>query len=802
MEENGYNNKLSNEVSKKNNEPSSFELKIINNRNTSGVMLSFLEPKERAKLLLLKKDTTSINDKLSQVECMHRDKLYADYLHCLNYDHKTLKEIIDNIFKSDLKQLNKKLEKSDEKTQNFFHFDKEREGIMTCMQPYLKIYMCQMILVEIFSLMRDDFDADCVSSDDKISKCIENIIKNKENQQKRIDKILALENNEQIIEAKTFWNRIREIWSDETCKKIKDNSESELRGVMYHSLWLNLLIKEILPEIDQRCDAKYRTVETLQMDIATNQSRVEQYKKELEDLQKKGKYWNEILALVNCNVFKKQKNANENKKSESGQNQPSIENLENKNILSLNNNLAVSLDNPESLIDFCNENMKINKEAQEKVGKEISKGKENIARFKRQITELPVQKGIRETIKDIKEPHKNKLAGVVFSFLLDHPNNINIQVLQIIAKPAYGEDCVYYDDMVDFVSRFTIYSLKHYEHKNFLLAIIESSKILHELLESNYSKEEEKLWRRDYYKCYDSWNKTTKYFRKKMEAWGYKYGDQLRRAMRCNSDDIDNDLCYLIYNCLFCGLYECSSKTYSSIYVLRSWYNKDRLLFDWMFPRDFVSTAMSFAIACGFLGIILLFTYLIAGTCVAFFVTLSLLCASSLTAITFFIVFGIKLNTADKKVEARKLAIDNNKEDFHAEFIKSNMWWWLFPHEFMWTAISFAIAFSHFGAISLALYCTGTAFSGVLYFSLILAACSAVLFVIFGIKVWMKKKKYEDWISQLDKLQKDKKNSNELLDQKKFYDRFLANSQFLDNQNKKQNDSQTKINSKNEAQTK
>ena len=160
---------ISNNLSEKNNQPSSFESKMINKKNMSGVMLSLLKPEERTKLFFLNKH---IRKKLSEVECMRKDKLYADYLHCISNDNKKLKKIINNIFESDLKQLNKKLEKSDEEIQTRFHFDKEKKEIMACMQPYLKIYICKIILAEIFSLTRDDFNANSVSSDDEISKCI------------------------------------------------------------------------------------------------------------------------------------------------------------------------------------------------------------------------------------------------------------------------------------------------------------------------------------------------------------------------------------------------------------------------------------------------------------------------------------------------------------------------------------------------------------------------------------------------------------------------------------------------------
>ena len=96
MKDNCDNDELSSvpssDISKTNSEPSSFESKIISNKNMSGVTLSFLKPTERAKLFLLKKDE-NIKKKLSEVEYIRKDKLYADYLHCLSYDHKTLKRI-------------------------------------------------------------------------------------------------------------------------------------------------------------------------------------------------------------------------------------------------------------------------------------------------------------------------------------------------------------------------------------------------------------------------------------------------------------------------------------------------------------------------------------------------------------------------------------------------------------------------------------------------------------------------------------------------------------------------------------
>ncbi len=240
-----------------------------------------------------------------------------------------------------------------------------------------------------------------------------------------------------------------------------------------------------------------------------------------------------------------------------------------------------------------------------------------------------------------------------------------------IIKCCCGEDCLYYDDKVRFVSSFIIHSLEHPKHKNFLLAMIEASKLLHKLLESNYSQEEEGHWRPSYY-IYSFWNFRDFSGKDKVEAWGTRYVPSIRRARFSNIND--NDMYYFI-RFLLDDSYE--GRIFHSnldVYVLRSWYDKHSL-FNWTFPFAILWTAISFAIFFGVLGIILFYTYLIADICVAFFVVLSLLCASAVTAITLFIVSGIKLKAAGKKVEARKLTINNNKEDFHTEFIKSNMWW-------------------------------------------------------------------------------------------------------------------------------
>ena len=798
-------NVTSNDVSKKDDKASSSDSpksKIINNSNMLGVILSFVKLEDRAKFFLVKKDNKDINKKLSESLPTLLDKLYANYLYCISNDPTMFKEIADNIFESDYEQLNKELGESEEKIQTRFHFDKEKKEIMACMRPYLKIYMYQMILGEIFSLTRDAFNPDYVNSDSKISECIKDIIKNDKNQKKRIDKILDLVRNEQtkevkkltenkqITEIKNFWDKIKEIRVDKTCKKIKENNKYELRNLMYLCSLRALLEQTIFPEIDRLCDAKDKTVEEIQVEIAKNQSEIEQYKKDLSNLQDKAKKWNILLALAKSDMIKKEKNANENKKSEIEQNQPPAGDLENKNILLLNNNnLEVSLDDLKSSIEFCDENIKINKAEQEKIEKEISNIEQNIKKFKRHESELSVQKDIQNAIKDIEKRYNGKLSYDIFDDVLEHPSILNDDMqMEGIIKCCYDTYFLYYDDKVDFVSNFIGHALNHHNHKNFLLAMIEASKLLHKLLESYYSPEEEEHWRRDYYKYIAWYNNKTEYFRDKREAWGYRLGKQFIDVMRRNRNDIDNDLYDLINNFLL----HCD---YRDPYVLRSWYDNNDLS-DWTFPCALMWVAISFSIFFGVLGIILGFTYLIAGACVAFFVTLSLLCASAVTAITFFTVFGIKLKAANKKVETRKLAIDKNKEKFHTEFIKSNMWWWLFPHGFMWTAISFAIAFGHFGAITLALYCTGVAFSGVLYFSLSLAACSAVLFMIFGIRVWMQKSKYENWTSQMDKLQEDRQNINKPQKLKEFYDKYLTINQ--DQNDQKQNLSKPKTENANE----
>ena len=316
-------NVTSNDVSKKDDKASSSDSpksKIINNSNMLGVILSFVKLEDRAKFFLVKKDNKDINKKLSESLPTLLDKLYANYLYCISNDPTMFKEIADNIFESDYEQLNKELGESEEKIQTRFHFDKEKKEIMACMRPYLKIYMYQMILGEIFSLTRDAFNPDYVNSDSKISECIKDIIKNDKNQKKRIDKILDLVRNEQtkevkkltenkqITEIKNFWDKIKEIRVDKTCKKIKENNKYELRNLMYLCSLRALLEQTIFPEIDRLCDAKDKTVEEIQVEIAKNQSEIEQYKKDLSNLQDKAKKWNILLALAKSHMIKKEKN--------------------------------------------------------------------------------------------------------------------------------------------------------------------------------------------------------------------------------------------------------------------------------------------------------------------------------------------------------------------------------------------------------------------------------------------------------------------------------------------------------------
>ena len=341
-------------------------------------------------------------------------------------------------------------------------------------------------------------------------------------------------------------------------------------------------------------------------------------------------------------------------------------------------------------------------------------------------------------------------------------------MLESIVKAYYDEDCVYYDDEVDYISRFIIYSLDHCRHENFLLAIIESSKILHELLESNYSEEEEQRWRRSYYE-YFTRDRKTRYCTDKIKAWGHKYGQQCKDAARRNLYvyGVDDDLYHFTNYSLLDGRYyryNYSDYTYFTMYVFRSWDNsKDKKEF-------YNAIIVSFTMFVGF-AILSVMCLNCGGLCVPFFVCVALSCMPIVVMVGSSIDIILKFKADDEK-----------KENFSTEFIKSNMWYCLFPHGFMWAAISFAIAFSYSGAISLALYLTGAAFSGFLYSSLILAACSAVLFIIFGIRVRIKKKKYKDWTSKMDKFQEDRKNGNKLINRKKFYDKFLANNQNLENQ--------------------
>ncbi len=265
-----------------------------------------------------------------------------------------------------------------------------------------------MILVEIFSLTRKDFDVNCVNGNYEISECIENIIKDNQNQKKRIDKILNLVRNEQtkeaknltenkqITELKKFWDEIKEIRDDQTCQKIKENNENELRALMYQCLLHGLLSKTIFPEIDRCCDTKYKTVKKIQVEIAKNQSEIEEYEKKLSGLQQQAKNWNDELQNRN-DIFNTLQNMIENKKSEVEQNQLSIENLEDKSVLS-NSNLKILLDDNKQLINSLNEKIKINEQNQKKIKELVNDRTENIAKFQRQESELAVKKDIQKAI--------------------------------------------------------------------------------------------------------------------------------------------------------------------------------------------------------------------------------------------------------------------------------------------------------------------------------------------------------------------------------------------------------------------
>ena len=107
---------LNNDVSKKDGKPISFKKEsqqIFKSKPSLEVLLSFFNSKERAKFLIPRKND-GMNRELSQSECMRKGALYANYLYCINNDPTMFKEIADNIFESDYKQLNQELEKSEE----------------------------------------------------------------------------------------------------------------------------------------------------------------------------------------------------------------------------------------------------------------------------------------------------------------------------------------------------------------------------------------------------------------------------------------------------------------------------------------------------------------------------------------------------------------------------------------------------------------------------------------------------------------------------------------------------------------
>ena len=215
----------------KNSKTNKFETTIINIDPIRSELLPFLDEKTYSNLIRTNKN---ISNKIFNEQALISNKMYLIYMNCLvswslflgdraPSIEQIFQNLASNILDSDFKSLCNLLQGKPAADQEKFYFDASTKEINPVFSLYLKMHMIKIILLELLSITKEDFDKYKICYDAKNQNdedwlkqtILNNMTEN--SQKKRVNKIFDIIVKEQEFKVETFWDEMK---NDERYNKL------------------------------------------------------------------------------------------------------------------------------------------------------------------------------------------------------------------------------------------------------------------------------------------------------------------------------------------------------------------------------------------------------------------------------------------------------------------------------------------------------------------------------------------------------------------------------------------------------
>lgn len=407
-----------------------FEEKVINKKGPRESLIKLFDKDDITNLIYVNKNIQT------QVVCSlsyRASGMYVDYLNHLrkivdgiatngnkndNDNGKIFIDFVNEVLQEDLGKLNKSLVKKGKNEKEKFFYDNEKMKMNPLLEKCLKVYMVQMILLDLLSITEKDFKKCDGLENSSMESTMAEIINKR--QQERIDKIFDIVVNKQNCEIITFWDEIKKI-NEKKYNELSAKRENESRDIIYTFLFQKIF--DIMESDDQKNimlgiykkmnEYENETVETIETEIYNSKSQLQNSQNELYNIAIEIKNLEDRLTDLNANY---------------GNAEQIIELPKNK--LNLDKQFIISAVEKglKVIKDDLSTQIANKKKIQEDTENEIKNKENNISNLRNRLEEkklLEQNSGLILNMFDIAKNQFKKFQSDMFNFLLNHPDRIS-----------------------------------------------------------------------------------------------------------------------------------------------------------------------------------------------------------------------------------------------------------------------------------------------------------------------------------------------------------------------------------------
>ncbi len=454
-----------------------FEEKVINKKGPRESLIKLFDKDDITNLIYVNKNIQT------RVVCslLYRASgMYVNYLNHLrkivdgiatngnkndNDNGKIFIDFVNKVLQEDLGKLNKSLVEKGKNEKEKFFYDNEKRKMNPLLEKCLKVYMVQMILLDLLSITEEDFKKCDRLENSSMESTMMNIMKRW--QKERIDKIFDIVVNKQNCKIITFWDELKKI-NEKKYNELSAKRENESRDIIYTFLFQKIF--DIMESDDQKNimlgiykkmnEYENETVETIETEIYNSKSQLQNSQNELYNIETEIKNLENELQALNDNY---------------GEPEQIIELPKNK--LNLDKQFIISAVEKglKVIKDDLSTQIANKKKIQEDTENEIKNKENNISNLRNRLEEkklLEQNSGLILNMFDIAKNQFKNFQSDMFNFLLNHPDRISsfpFVIFNLDFEPTSNFDLFQskHDPKTskyfrDFIPKFTMRSFIHY----------------------------------------------------------------------------------------------------------------------------------------------------------------------------------------------------------------------------------------------------------------------------------------------------------------------------------------------------